>query len=458
MVSIEQTIFRGLLYDADYAHAVMPHLREEFFTDHHRVLFNVYEGLYDKYKTVPTLDALAIAVQKESIGSDTLTNIVELIEWAQTTKSEHVDLQWLIDETEQFCRDIAIYNAVYKSIDILDGNDKKLDKFAIPKMMEDALSISFDSSVGTDFFEDADKRYEEYNDEGTRIRLPLHALNVLTNGGLRKKTLSAFMAPINVGKSSIMAYLSGELLKSGYNVLYISMEMSESSVAQRIEANLLDVTTDDLPKMGKERYLGGLRGVAAKTRGRFFVKEYPTSSAHAGHFRHLLNELKQKKGFTPDIIMLDYINICASARYKSMTGVNSYTYVKAIAEEVRGLAVEFDVAIMTATQMNRGSFNDSSPDMTATSDSLGLPMSLDWLCAIVQDDVLKENKRQLFALLKTRWGDKSKIRSQVVGVNWSKMRYFDVEDGNNVPDAQPTPTRGQDTTPNAETASRIDFS
>jgi len=426
MISIEQSIFKALLYSEDYVRRVLPYLDETYFDGPQRTLFNVYKKLFDTYNSIPTFEALAVTLQNEKIGDSEFNEIAELIGECYKTKDELPDIDWLVDETEQYCRDKKIYNAIYESINIIEGTNKKLDKHAIPELLDEALAVSFDHSIGMEFFDDAERRYELYTDEDNRIKFPLEALNRLSNGGHKKKALSCILAGTNVGKSSMMCFLAGEFLKQGLNVLYITMEMAEELIMQRVEANLLGVSTDDLEKMPKDKYLEGIAKVKAKTHGKLFVKEYPTSSAHAGHFRHLIKELRQKKKFVPDFIFIDYINICASSRYKSLSGVNSYTYVKAMAEELRGLAVEFDVPIMTATQINRTGYNDTSPDMTSTSESYGLPATLDFFIAITQDEVLAENKQQMIHLLKTRWGIKADARPELVSIDWSRMRYSDV--------------------------------
>ena len=426
MVSIEQSIFKALLYSEEYVRRVLPYLDDSYFDGPHKTLFNVYKKLFDKYNSVPTFEALAISLQNEKIGDTEFSDIAELVGECYKTKDDLPDTDWLVDETEQYCRDKKIYNAIYESINIIEGTNTKLDKHAIPELLDDALAISFDQSIGMEFFDDAERRYELYNDEDNRVKFPLEALNRLSNGGHKKKALSCILAGTNVGKSAMMCYLAGEFLKRGLNVLYISMEMAEELVMQRVEANLLGISTDELEKISKGKFIEGINKVKQKTHGKFFAKEYPTSSAHAGHFRHLIKELKQKKKFSPDFIFIDYVNICASSRYKSLSGVNSYTYVKAIAEELRGLAVEFDVPIMTATQINRTGYNDNSPDMTSTSESFGLPATLDFFIAITQDEVLADNKQQMVHLLKTRWGNKSEARPELVSIDWNRMRYSDV--------------------------------
>ena len=427
MISIEDSIFKGLLFNEEFSRRVYPHLKEEFFESGYKTLFGVYSELFDSYNTIPTLEAVAIALQKCEVGESEFNEVVDIIDRASSSKDDMPDINWLVDEAEEYCRDKSIYNAIYKSISILDGSDKQLDKHSIPELLDDALAVSFDTTIGMEFFDDAERRYEMYTDEDSRLSVPLEALQKMTNGGFKPKSLSVALAWTNTGKSALMCFLASEYMRMGKNVLYITMEMAEEVVYERVDANLLDVTTDQLKNLNKEDFLKKIDTLKGKTNGKLFVKEYPTGGAHAGHFRHLLKELKQKKKFTPDIIFIDYINICASSRYRSMSGVNSYSYIKAIAEELRALGVEFNVPVFSATQVNREGANSTSPDMTATSESAGLPMTVDFMFAITADEVLQENGRQLFHLLKTRWGNKSKIKPQLVSINFDKMRYSDVD-------------------------------
>lgn len=372
MISIETSIFRGLLYDDVYTRKVIPYLDEKYFDGTLKILFKIYKNLFDSYNSIPTLEAIAVTLQNESIGDSDFEAILEFIEEVSDKPSELPDTQWLVDQTEEYCKDKAIYNAIYSSISILDGSDTKKDKHAIPDLLDEALAVSFDTSIGMSLFEDAERRYEIYTSDDERLDAVLNALNVLTNGGFKKKSLIVALAFTNVGKSALMCFLASEYVRAGKNVLYISMEMAEEVVYERVEANLFGVTTNSLKEMKREEYLNKVSELKKKTHGELIVKEYPTSGAHVGHFRHLLKELDQKKKFRPDIIFVDYINICASSRYTSMSGVNSYSYVKAIAEELRGLAVEFDVPLFSATQTNRGAANESNPDLTATSECLAL--------------------------------------------------------------------------------------
>lgn len=441
MSTIESAIIKGLLFDEQYARSVHPFLKDEYFDGAVKGLFQTYTQLFEKYNKVPTMESMLIQVQKSGMSEDVFSEACEMLQEAYTSKSDMSDTKWLVDETESYCTDKSLYNAVYQSISIIEGNDKKLDKHAIPSLLEEALSISFTSTIGSDYLEDFQRRFDYYTNTEARLHFPLKALEKLSNGGLPPKTLSCALATTNTGKSALMCFLAGEWLKEGKNVLYITMEMSEEAVQERIDANLLDIRTDDLknPDLSYEWFQGKVAALKGKTLGRLMVKEYPTGGAHAGHFRHLLKEYKIKKKFVPDIIFIDYINICASSRYKSMSGVNSYSYIKAIAEELRGLAVEHNLPVFTATQTNREASNNQNPGMEATSESFGLPMSLDFFFAIVTNQELMEQGYQVLHLLKTRFGNKSGMKSQTVKIDFDKMRYGDVDvRSNNEPEINPS--------------------
>tara|TARA_B100000929_G_scaffold290599_1_gene284972 strand:+ start:105414 stop:106820 length:1407 start_codon:yes stop_codon:yes gene_type:complete len=428
MVSFEDTLFKSLLYDSNYVRKVLPYLDDSYFDGSRKTLFNIYKNLFDEYNEVPTLEAIGVVLQKSPVGESEFEEIAELLTTCHKNRKDLPNTEFLVKETEEYCRDKKLYDSIYQSISILE--DEKSNKNSIPDLLEDALSISFDTSIGMDFFEDAEKRYEAYTAEDARIPFPLNALNRLSNGGHKKKSLSCVLAGTNTGKSALMCYLCGEFLRRGLNVLYISLEMAEEDVQERIEANLLNVSTDELKKLTKEQYMGKIRNLQSKTNGKFVAKEYPTSAGHVGHFRHLIKELKQKKKFEPDFIFVDYINICASYRI-SAQGSNSYSYIKAIAEELRGLSMEMNTPIMTATQVNRSGM-DKSPEMTDTSDSFGLPMSLDFFISLSQNEVHQENGQQLINCIKTRWGNKSKIKPELVNIDWDKMRYSDIDSATSV--------------------------
>ncbi len=429
-VSIENSIFRGLLFSDEFSRKVIPFLKDEYFEGHYKKIYNIYNDYFTKYHNVPTIEAMVVSLQKSDMGEKEYEDCLDELSSIQDSKDDPIDVDWLVDESESYCQQKALYNGLYKSISIIEGSNKELSVTAVPTIMTEALAVAFDSNIGSDYTESFEERIQYYLSEDNRIKFPLEVLNVLSNGGLKPKTLSAILASTNTGKSALMCYLAGEWLKSGDNVLYITLEMSEEAVQERIDANLLDIPTDDLSreKLDVELYRKRAAELKKKKLGKLIVKEYPTSQAHAGHFRHLLNELKIKRGFVPKIVVVDYINICASSRYKGGSNVNSYTLIKSIAEELRGLAVEFDVAILTATQTNReNSAGNTNVDMTATSESFGLPMSLDLFIAIVMPPELAERNRQLLLLLKSRFGNKNGVKPQLVGIDWSKMRYYDVD-------------------------------
>lgn len=429
MESIESAIVKGLLYDEDYARKIQPFLNDTYFEGASKEVYNIYAGLFEKYNKIPTMEAMLISIQNSKMQENTFAEACQILEDAYKERKNLSDTKWLIDETESYCMSKSLHNAIYQSISIIEGNDKKLDLHAIPTLLEEALSVSFQTSIGSDYLEDFQKRFDYYTNTEARLHFPLKALEKLSNGGLPPKTLSCALATTNTGKSALMCYLAGEWLKEGKNVLYITMEMSEEAVQERIDANLLDIKTNDLknPNLDRNWFEGKIAALKGKTLGRLMVKEYPTGSAHSGHFRHLLKEYRLKKKFVPDIIFIDYINICASSRYKSMSGVNSYSYIKAIAEELRGLAVEHNLPIFTATQTNREASNSAAPDMSATSESFGLPMSLDFFFAITTSQELLEAGRQVFHLLKTRFGNKQGVKAVAVGIDFDKMRYSDIE-------------------------------
>lgn len=432
-VSIENSIFRGLLYSEKFSRKVVPFLKDEYFEGHYKKLYKIYDDYFNKYHTVPSLESMVVSLQKSDMVEKEFEECLEELSSIQESKDDPIDVDWLVDEAESYCQQKALYNGLYKSISIIEGSNKDLSVTAVPSIMTEALAVAFDSNIGSDYTEEFEKRIEYYLSEDNRIEFPLDALNVLSNGGLKTKTLTALLASTNTGKSACMCFLAGEWLKKGDNVLYITLEMSEEAVQERIDANLLDIATDDLKRdrLDVDLYRKRAEELKKKKLGKLIVKEYPTSQAHAGHFRHLLNELKIKRGFIPKVIVIDYINICASSRYKGGSGVNSYTLIKSIAEELRGLAVEFDVAILTATQTNRdNSTGGTNIDMTSTSESFGLPMSLDLFIAIVMPPELAERNRQMFILLKSRFGNRNGVKPQLIGIDWSKMRYYDVDKEN----------------------------
>ena len=423
---IEQTIFANLIFNEDYARKVIPFIKKEYFQSRiDQTLFTVIAKFVDKYNSFPTKTALAVEVDSH-VGltedeSEKLTKQIESLE------DRPADLQWLVDETEKFCQSKAIYNAIYQSIGILDDKNGKEDKGAIPMILSDALGISFDNHIGHDFLEDVDSRYEYYHKKENRVPFDLDYLNRITKGGMPNKTLNIILAGTNVGKSLFMCHCAASNVTKGKNVLYITMEMAEERIAERIDANLLNVSLDELSLLPRDVYEKKIERVKSATPGKLIIKEYPTASAGSAHFRHLLNELKLKKNFVPEIIYIDYLNICASSRLKYGANVNSYTYIKAIAEELRGLAVEFNVPIVSATQTTRSGFTSSDLGLEDTSESFGLPATADLMIALISTEELQDMNQLMVKQLKNRYGDPAIHRRFVIGVDRAKMKLYDVE-------------------------------
>jgi replicative DNA helicase len=427
-MAIENAIFGNLVYNEEYARKCIPFLKEEYFsTQDQKALFRLIKGYVDKYNAFPTKEVMAIDLSNtEGISEETFKNCKELVNGLTYDKSTKVD--WLLDQTEKFCQDKAIYNAIMASIGILDDSSGKTSKGAIPQILTDALAVSFDTHIGHDFLEDSDTRYDFYHKKEERIPFDLDFFNKITQGGLPKKTLNVALAGTGVGKSLFMCHCAAANLLKGYNVLYITLEMAEERIAERIDANLLDVTLDDLKVLPKDVYDKKIARVRGKTNHKLIVKEYPTACAGSANFRHLLNELKIKKNFMPDIIYIDYLNICMSSRIKHGANVNSYTLIKAIAEELRGLAVEFNVPIVTATQTTRSGYSNSDVGLEDTSESFGLPATADFMFALIkQSEELADLNQIVVKQLKNRYGDPNLNSRFIVGVDRSKMRLYDVE-------------------------------
>ena len=427
-MAIENAIFGNLVYNEEYARKCIPFLKEEYFsTQDQKALFRLIKGYVDKYNSFPTKEVMAIDLSNtEGINEDTFKNCKELISGLTHDKATKID--WLLDQTEKFCQDKAIYNAIMASIGILDDSTGKTSKGAIPQILIDALAVSFDTHIGHDFLEDADTRYDFYHRKEERIPFDLDFFNKITQGGLPKKTLNIALAGTGVGKSLFMCHCAAANLIKGYNVLYITLEMAEERIAERIDANLLDVTLDDLKLLPKDVYDKKIARVRGKTNHKLIVKEYPTACAGSANFRHLLNELKIKKNFMPDVIYIDYLNICMSSRIKHGANVNSYTLIKAIAEELRGLAVEFNVPIVSATQTTRSGYSNSDVGLEDTSESFGLPATADFMFALIkQSEELADLNQIVVKQLKNRYGDPNLNSRFIVGVDRSKMRLYDVE-------------------------------
>ena len=428
-MKLEQTILKHLIYSEDYLRKVLPFLKDEYFTDKvEKAIFNEITSFTNTYNTPPTIEAIELAVkERRDITDDQMEQSETYLKEIESTSKEESQIQWLVDKTEKFCQEKAIYNAVLASISVLDGKDKTHDKGQIPKILSDALAISFDTSVGHDYLEDSDERYEFYHRKEERIPFDLDYFNKITKGGLPNKTLNIALAGTGVGKSLFMCHVAAGAMSQGFNVLYITMEMAEEKIAERIDANLLNVALDDLMSLPKDMYDKKVAKVKSKVTGKLIVKEYPTASASATHFRTLLNELNLKKSFVPHIIFIDYLNICCSARIKAGANINSYTYVKSIAEELRGLAVEYNVPIVSATQTTRSGFTSSDPGLEDTSESFGLPATADFMFALVTSEDLEELGQLMVKQLKNRYNDPTYYKRFTIGVDRSKMRLYDVE-------------------------------
>ena len=426
--NLEQTILRNLLTDEEYMRKVLPFIKPDYFEGIYRILFREAGKFVAKYNKLPNAEAFKIELDNADKLNDEQYNLAMDIV-PQLFTGEKVDDKWLIDTTEKWCQDRAIYLAIMESISIIDGKHEQLTKGALPDLLTKALGVGFDLKVGHDYVENAEDRYEFYHTEEDRLPFDLEYFNTITKGGVPRKTLNSALAGTGVGKSLFMCHVASSALVQGFNVLYITMEMAEERIAERIDANLLNVPIDQLDKMSKDMFTTKVKDISRKTTGKLIIKEYPTGSAHSGHFRALLNELKLKRQFEPDLIFIDYLNICASSRMKGMGGaINSYSYIKAIAEELRGLAVEFDLPIFSATQTTRSGYSNSDVGLEDTSESFGLPATADLMFALISTEELEKQGQFMVKQLKNRYNDPTLHKRFVVGVDRSKMRLYDVEE------------------------------
>ncbi len=423
---MEQTILANLIDNEQYGRKILAFLKDEYFHDNtEKRLFGLIDSHVKKYNSFPTKEILYIDLQNiDTINQTEYDQTKSLIAQLKTDKT--TDINWLIDKTEQFCQDKAVYNAIRQSIKILEDTSQ-LTKAAIPKILQDALQVSFDTNIGHSFLEDAEQRYDHYHLKEKRISFNLEYMNKITQGGLPPKSINLFMGSTGTGKSLVMCHMAAHNLLCNHNVLYITLEMAEERIAQRIDANLLDTPINDLLTMSKANYLKKMESIRRTTKGKLVIKEYPTASAGAAHFRHLLNELRIKKNFIPDIIYIDYLNLCVSSRIKAAAQANTYTYIKSITEELRGLAVEFNLPIVTATQTNRSAYNNSDVNIENTSDSIGIAMTCDLMVALISTEELEELGQMMFKQLKNRYNDPAMYKRFVVGIDKSKMRLFDVD-------------------------------
>ncbi len=423
---IEKLILSNLLNNEEYGRKAIPFLKVEYFQDRvHKAVFDCVHAFTNKYNKFPSKEALVVELDNDKNISSYFNEVEEFVNALEDTPSQNI--HWLLDHTEKFCQDKAIYNAIMKSITILDDGKGNESKGSIPQILSDALAVSFDSHIGHDFLEDYDARYDYYHKKEKRVPFDLELLNKISKGGLPNKTLNVILAGTGVGKSLFMCHGAAQNLLSGQNVLYITMEMAEERIAERVDANLLGVTLDELKELPQAIYYKLIGRVRDRAKGKLIVKEYPTATAGSANFRHLLNELNLKKDFVPDIIYIDYLNICASSRIKAGAAVNSYTYIKAIAEELRGLAVEFNVPIVSATQTTRSGFSNSDVGLEDTSESFGLPATADFMFALVTSDELRQLNQIMVKQLKNRYGDPAVYKRFVIGVDYSKMRLYNVE-------------------------------
>ena len=453
---IERIILRNLFYNEEFTRKALPFIKSDFFTNHNEsTLFGEVYEFVNKYKNLPTKETILVELNKrKDLKEEQLTEIKTIV---NGLNKQEVELQWLLDTTEQFCKDRAVHNAVLEGIQILDGKDKKQNPEAIPSILSQALAVSFDNHIGHDYIDDAEARFEFYHKREKRFKFDLNYFNRITKGGVPSKTLNIALAGTGVGKSLFMCHAASNWLTQGKNVLYITLEMAEERIAERVDANLFDVTIDDLHAMPKDMYDNKVSKLQKKTIGQLIIKEYPTASAHSGHFRALLNELSLKKTFKPDVVFIDYLNICASSRFKG-GNISSYFYIKAIAEELRGLAVEFDVPIFSATQTTRSGFTSTDIGLEDTAESFGLPATADFMFALISNDELDQLNQLKVKQLKNRFGDPSMNRSFIIGVDRSKMRLFDVEaSAQNIVDSNQTEDTEEEITPEGAYEKFSDF-
>ena len=426
MERIETTILRNLVFNEDYSRKVIPFIQPDYFEQKsEKIIFEEIVQFIVKYGSAITIEALNIEVENRTDLNE--TEIKEIREINSSLNDNLVDKQWLLDTTEKWCRDRAIYLALMESIHIADGNNEKKNRDAIPSILSDALAVSFDNNIGHDYLQNYEERYEFYHRQEDKIEFDLDYFNKITKGGIPNKTLNIALAGTGVGKSLFMCHVASSVLLQGRNVLYITLEMAEERIAERIDANLLNVPIQQLVDLPRQMFENKVNGIAKKTQGSLVIKEYPTASAHAGHFKALLNELSLKKSFRPDIIFIDYLNICASSRYKGNSNINSYTFVKAIAEELRGLAVEFNVPIVSATQTTRSGYGSSDVELTDTSESFGLPATADLMFALISTEELEGLGQIMVKQLKNRYNDPTIYKRFIVGIDRAKMRLYDCE-------------------------------
>jgi len=424
MMRIETTILNNLLQNEEYVRKVIPFIEQEYFADFiEKTIFTTIQEYIKKYNDPPVVEALLIDVQKASLTEEQYGRVKEYID--THIKKTEVDFEWAINETEKWCKDKAIYNAIFKGIQIIDGKTDETPE-VIPGILSDALGVSFDSHIGHDYIDQSSDRYEFYHEVEEKVPFDLEFFNKITKGGMPNKTLNIALAGTGVGKSLFMCHVAASTLMQGRNVLYITLEMADKKIAERIDANLMNISLDDLESLPKKMFDDKIKRIEKKTKGKLIVKEYPTASAHTGHFRALLNELIIKKNFRPDILIVDYLNICSSSRFKMGASINSYSYIKSIAEELRGLAVEFNVPILSATQTTRTGFVSTDIGLEDTSESFGLPATADLMFALISTEELEKLNQMLVKQLKNRYNDPTLNKRFVIGIDRAKMKLYDV--------------------------------
>jgi len=423
---IEQVILENLIKDDAYVRKVIPFLKPEYFMQYEdKKVFDIIHSFVEKYNNPPSKQAIILAVNEDtSLNEDSHAKCMEVI---NTLNGDEVNRDWLVDETEKFCKDKALYLGVMESIQIIDGKNKEKSTDALPSILSEALSVGFDTNIGHDFIEDAEKRYDFYHRLEEKVEFDLDMFNKITEGGLSNKTLNIALAGTGVGKSLFMCHMASAAISKGKNVLYITLEMSEERIAERIDANLMNIPIQELGDLSKAMYDDRIKKINDKIEGRLIVKEYPTASAHSGHFKALINELKLKRSFFPDIIFIDYLNICSSSRFRPGSSANSYTIIKSIAEELRGLAVEQDVPIVSATQTTRGGYDNSDVSLTDTSESFGLPATADLMFAIISTEELEQMGQFMIKQLKNRYADPTRNKRFMIGVDRARMKLFDLD-------------------------------
>jgi replicative DNA helicase len=427
MKTIERTALSELISNENYARKVLPHMKVDYFSDRsERIVFEEIQKFVEKYNTLPNKTSIEIEIDtRRDLNEQDVKAVIDVVKSLE--KDDDANLEWLVETTEKFCKDKAVYNAIVEGIQIIDGKDKNRNVDAIPSILTDALAVGFDNSVGHDYLLDADARFDYYHTIEEKIPFDLDFFNRITNGGLPPKTLNIALAGTGVGKSLFMCHMAANCMNQGRNVLYISMEMAEERIAERIDANLMNISMEDLHSLPKQMYDDKINKIIKNTTGQLVIKEYPTASAHSGHFRGLIKELAVKKSFKPDIIFIDYLNICASSRFKGAANVNSYMYIKSIAEELRGLAVETNVPIMSATQTTRSGYSNTDVGLEDTSESFGLPATADLMFALISSEELEERNQIAVKQLKNRYNDPTVNKRFVIGIDRAKMRLHDLD-------------------------------